>query len=217
MFHVKHLRSVEAAAGTTRVEPRRNHRPSAPALPPEPVGAFLLSPAAMRRWQSLCRTILSFDDWRRMFHVKHLRSIETTAVTTRVQPLRNHRPSAPALPPEPIGAFPPSPATMQSWQTLCRAIHGFDDWRRMFHVKLSGPSKRLRERPAWSLAGTIAQARWRCRQNRSVLSSCHLRPCGDGNHSPRQFAVLTTGAECFVPIRLMQTPTTCRMLPLTGI
>ena len=135
MFHVKHLRSGEEAAGTTRPKPRRNRRPGALAQLPERVGVCQPSLAAMRSWQSLCGAIRSFVGRSRMFHVKHLRSGEETAGTTRAKPRRNRRPGALALLPEPVGVCQPSLAAMRSWQSLCGAIRSFVGWRRMLHVK----------------------------------------------------------------------------------
>ena len=135
MFHVKHLRSGEAAGETTRVKSHRNRPPRALALLPEPVGVLPPSRATVRSWQSPCRAIRGFVVWRRMFHVKHPRSVEDATGTTRFNPRRNRRPRAPALLPEPVGAFPSSLATMQRWQSPSRAIRGFVDRRRMSHVK----------------------------------------------------------------------------------
>ena len=73
MFHVKRPRSVEEAARTTRVKPRRNHRPRERVLLPEPVGAFLPSFATMRGCQSPSRVIRSLVNRCRLFHVKHRR------------------------------------------------------------------------------------------------------------------------------------------------
>ena len=135
MFHVKHFQSVEDAAGTIRNQPPLNHRTGARALLTEPVGVFLSSLAAMRSWQSPPLAIRSFVDRRRMFHVKHLQSVEAAGGTTRVKSHRNRPPRALALLPEPVGVLPPSRATVRSWQSKCRAIRGYVGWRRMFHVK----------------------------------------------------------------------------------
>ena len=135
MFHVKHLRSIEEVAGTTRLKPRRNRRPGAQVLPPQPVGTCPPSPAAMRSCKSPCRPIRSFVGWRRMFHVKHLRSGEEAAGTTRAKPRRNRRPGALAQLPELVGVCQPSRAAMRSWKSPCRALRSFVGRSRMFHVK----------------------------------------------------------------------------------
>ena len=91
MFHVKHLRSIEEAVGTTRGTPRRNHRPGALAPLAEPVGVFLPFLATMQSPLFPCRALRSFVGWRKIFHVKHLRSGEEAAESTRARPIRNHR------------------------------------------------------------------------------------------------------------------------------
>ena len=135
MFHVKHLQSVEAAGGTTRVKSHRNRPPRALALLPEPVGVLPPSRATVRSWQSKCRAIRDYVGWRRMFHVKHFQSVERAARTTLVKSRRDHRPLALALQTEPAGVFLSSLAAMRSWQSPPLAIRSFVDRRRMFHVK----------------------------------------------------------------------------------
>ena len=90
MFNVKHLPSIEEVA----VRPASSLVATvAPALvlPPQPVGACLPSLATMKSWKSPCRALRSLVGWSRMFHVKHLRSIEEAVGTTWGTPLRNHR------------------------------------------------------------------------------------------------------------------------------
>ena len=197
MFHVKHLRSVEAAGGTTRVKSHRNRPPRALALLPEPVGVLPPSRATVRSWQSPCRAIRGFVGWRRMFHVKHLQSVERAARTTLVKSRRDHRPLAVALLTEPASVFLSSLAAMRSWQSPPLAIRSFVDRCRMFHVKHLRSVEAAGERPASSLIATVPLAHWRCCQNRSGFSRRHVRPCGVGNPRVAQFAVSLAGAECF--------------------
>ena len=197
MFHVKHLQSVERAARTTLVKSRRDHRPLAVALLTEPASVFLSSLAAMRSWQSPPLAIRSFVDRRRMFHVKHLQSVERAARTTLVKSRRDHRPLAVALLTEPASVFLSSLAAMRSWQSPPLAIRSFVDRCRMFHVKHLRSVEAAGERPASSLIATVPLAHWRCCQNRSGFSRRYVRPCGVGNPRVAQFAVSLAGAECF--------------------
>ncbi len=135
MFHVKHLRSVEAAGGTTRVKSHRNRRPRALAMLPEPVGVLPPSRTTVRSWQSPSRANRGFVDRRRLFHVKHPQSVERAARTTLVKSRRDHRPLAVALQTEPASVFLSLLAAVRSWQSPPLAIRSFVHRRGMFHVK----------------------------------------------------------------------------------